>query len=71
MRESDYLVDIGPGAGVHGGEVVCAGTVDEVLACEKIGYWTVSQQEKEIPIPRERRKGNGHFLEVIGARKQP
>jgi excinuclease ABC subunit A len=67
MRESDYLIDIGPGAGVHGGEVVCAGTVDEVMACEKSVTGQYLSKKKEIPIPRERRKGNGHYLEVIGA----
>ena len=67
MYAADYIVDIGPGAGVHGGEIVCAGTVDEIKACENsiTGQYLIGT--KKIPIPAERRKGNGNFLKVIGA----
>lgn len=69
MREADYLVDIGPGAGVHGGEVVCAGTVDEVIQCEKSLTGQYLSGKKYIPVPETRRHGNGNFLKVIGAKE--
>ncbi len=67
MLESDYLVDIGPGAGVHGGEVVCAGTVEEVMACEGSVTGQYLSGRKTIPVPAARRKGSGKFLEILGA----
>lgn len=67
MLESDYLVDIGPGAGVHGGEVVCAGTVEEVMACEGSVTGQYLSGRKTIPVPAERRRGSGKFLEILGA----
>ncbi len=67
MREADYLVDIGPGAGNHGGEVVCAGTPAEVIACRESITGAYLRGERVIPVPAERRKGSGRFLEVLGA----
>ena len=67
MREADYLVDIGPGAGNHGGEVVCAGTPAEVVACRESITGAYLRGERQIPVPAERRKGSGKFLEVLGA----
>jgi excinuclease ABC subunit A len=67
MLASDYLVDIGPGAGVHGGRVVCAGTVEEVMKCETSLTGQYLSKKLSIPVPPVRRKGNGKFLEVIGA----
>ena len=67
MREADYLVDIGPGAGNHGGEVVCAGTPAEVIACQESITGAYLRGERQIPVPAARRKGSGRFLEVLGA----
>ena len=67
MREADYIVDVGPGAGVHGGEIVCSGTVDEIMACEQSVTGQYLSGKKRIPVPEQRRKGNGNFLEVVGA----
>ncbi len=67
MRAADYIVDIGPGAGIHGGEVVSAGTVDDIIACKNSITGMYLSGERKIPIPAERRKGNGSFLTVKGA----
>ncbi len=67
MRAADYIVDIGPGAGIHGGEVVCSGTPDEIMACENSITGQYLSGKKIIEIPENRRNGNGKFLEVIGA----
>ncbi|SHH76999.1 excinuclease ABC subunit A [Sporobacter termitidis DSM 10068] len=64
MTEADYIVDVGPGAGVHGGEIVCAGTVDEIKACEKSVTGQYLSGTKKIPVPSMRRKGNGKFLTI-------
>ncbi|MCL2628324.1 MAG: excinuclease ABC subunit UvrA [Oscillospiraceae bacterium] len=64
MLAADYIVDIGPGAGVHGGQVVCAGTAEEVMACEKSITGKYLSRKKKIPVPKTRRQGNGHFLIV-------
>ncbi len=69
MRAADYVVDIGPGAGVHGGEVVCAGTVDEIIACERSITGQYLSGRKRIEIPKKRRKGTGEFLTVLGAKE--
>ena len=69
ILEADYVVDIGPGAGIHGGEVVVNGTVSDVLNCEKSITGQYLSHKKEIPIPEHRRKGNGKFLEIIGAKQ--
>ena len=67
MREADYLIDIGPGAGIHGGEVVAAGTPAEVMANPKSLTGQYLSGKKKIPVPAERRKGNGKVLKVVGA----
>lgn len=67
MMAADYLVDIGPKAGVHGGELVFAGTPKEILDCERSITGQYLSGKKFIPVPRERRKGNGLKLSIIGA----
>ncbi len=67
MRAADYLVDIGPGAGVHGGEVVAQGSVEDLCACPRSLTGDYLSGRKRIPLPGERRKGNGHSLIVRGA----
>ena len=67
MREADYIVDIGPGAGIHGGEVVAAGTPDEVAACEESITGAYLSGRKIIPVPQKRREGNGELIHIEGA----
>ncbi|MBR5601082.1 MAG: excinuclease ABC subunit UvrA, partial [Clostridia bacterium] len=67
MRESDYIIDIGPGAGVHGGEVVACGTPEELAKNEKSLTGGYLSGRLNIPVPAERRPGNGKFLKVYGA----
>lgn len=69
MRESDFIVDIGPGSGVHGGEVIVAGTPKEVMECKESITGAYLSGAKKIPVPAKRRKGNGKFLEVRGAKE--
>ncbi len=69
MSEADYIVDIGPGAGIHGGEVVAAGTPDEVKNNEASITGAFLSGRRKIKIPKSRRNGNGKFLEVIGAQE--
>ncbi len=67
MRAADYVVDIGPGAGIHGGELIAAGTVDDIIACKSSVTGQYLSGEKKISVPQQRRKGNGHKLTVFGA----
>lgn len=67
MLEADYIVDVGPGAGVHGGEIVCAGTPMQIMACSQSITGQYLSGKKRVPVPEERRKGNGKFLEIYGA----
>mgnify|MGYP002543857827 FL=1 len=67
MYASDFIVDIGPGAGVHGGEVVCAGPVEAIKACERSVTGQYLSGRKKIPVPETRREGNGKTLTVKGA----
>lgn len=69
IRAADFVVDVGPGAGVHGGEIVCAGTVQDVINCPESITGKYLSGELSIPVPTERRKGNGHSIVVHGARK--
>jgi len=69
MRASDFIVDIGPGAGVHGGQVICAGTPEEIMDCEKSITGKYLSGKLKIEVPKKRRKGNGLFLEVKGAKE--
>ena len=67
MREADFIVDIGPGAGVHGGDVVCAGTVDDIIDCKDSITGMYLSGRRKISVPEIRRKGNGNVLTVKGA----
>ena len=67
MESADYIVDIGPGAGIHGGQVVACGTPDEIRKSENSITGAYLSGRKKIEIPSKRRKGNGNFLKVYGA----
>lgn len=69
MREADWLIDIGPGAGVFGGEIVASGTPAQVAKNKKSITGQYLSGKRQIPVPLERRVGNGRFLEVIGAKE--
>ena len=69
MKACDYLVDIGPGAGIHGGNVVAAGTPLEVMNCKESITGDYLSGRRKIEVPLTRRKGNGKFLEIKGARE--
>ena len=69
MREADFLVDIGPGAGVHGGEVVFAGPPREIESCEASLTGQYLSGRRKVEVPEKRRKGNGKFLEIRGAQQ--
>ena len=67
MRTADFIVDVGPGAGSHGGEIVAAGTLEDILNCEESITGQYLSGAKKIPVPTERRAGNGKILAVRGA----
>ena len=67
MRAADYIIDVGPGAGVHGGEIVAAGTPEEVMNTPGSITGDYLAGRRKIPVPKERRTGNGKHLKVIGA----
>ena len=67
MRAADHIVDIGPGAGIHGGEIVAQGTAQEIMACPQSITGQYLSGRKKIPVPDKRRKGNGKALEILGA----
>ena len=67
MRQADWLIDVGPGAGEFGGQIVASGTPEEVAKNKKSITGQYLSGAKEIPVPLERRKGNGRFLRVLGA----
>ena len=69
IMSADYIVDVGPGPGIHGGEIVCSGTPKEIMACEESVTGQYLSGKKKIPVPESRRKGNGKKLEIIGARE--
>ncbi|MBS5950547.1 MAG: excinuclease ABC subunit UvrA [Clostridium sp.] len=69
MREADFIVDIGPRAGEHGGEIVAAGTLDEIKNTKESITGQYLLGEKKIEVPTERRKGNGNFIKVRGAKE--
>lgn len=69
MRASDFIVDVGPGAGVHGGQVICAGTPEEVMNCKDSITGQYLSGNRKIEVPKKRRKGNGLFIEVKGAKE--
>ena len=67
MLAADHIIDIGPGAGIHGGEIVAEGTAEEIMKCEHSVTGQYLSGAKTIPVPEERRSGNGNFLEIKGA----
>ena len=67
MREADYIIDIGPGAGINGGQVVCSGTVDDICACSSSITGQYLSGKTKIPVPEQRRQGNGKTLRILGA----
>lgn len=69
MYAADYIVDVGPGAGVHGGEIVCAGTVEDIKKCERSLTGAYLSGRRSIPVPKTRRTGNGKKLIIKGARQ--
>jgi excinuclease ABC subunit A len=69
MRAADHIIDIGPGAGVNGGEVVCAGTVEDICACPRSVTGAYLSGKRSIPVPVKRREGTGKSLIVRGARE--
>lgn len=69
MKEADYIVDIGPRAGEHGGEIVATGTVEDIKKCKNSITGQYLLGEKKIELPKERRKGNGNFITVKGAKE--
>ncbi len=69
IRSADWVVDLGPGAGEHGGEVVCQGPVENILACPDSETGAYLSGRKHIPLPAKRRNGNGQWLTLVGARE--
>ena len=69
ILSADYVVDVGPGAGVHGGEIVCCGKPEEIMKCKKSVTGQYLSRKKRIPVPEKRREGNGKFLEIHGAKE--
>ncbi len=69
MRAADYIVDVGPGAGVHGGEIVAAGTPEEVMKTPGSITGDYLSGRRKIPVPEHRRPGNGKHLKIFGARE--
>ncbi len=68
IREADWVLDLGPGAGEHGGQVVCAGSPQTIMACPDSLTGAYLAGRKRVPLPAQRRAGNGKFLTVVGAR---
>ncbi len=69
MNAADYIVDVGPGAGIHGGEIVCCGSVEDIKNCEKSVTGQYLSGKKFIPVPEKRREGSGKSLVIYGARE--
>ena len=69
IEAADYIVDVGPGAGIHGGEIVCCGSIDDIKNCEKSVTGQYLSKKKFIPLPEKRREGNGKSLVVYGAKE--
>ena len=69
MRAADYIVDVGPGAGVHGGEIVAAGTLEDITACKRSVTGQYLSGFKKIPLPAQRRTGNGKAIAIRGAKE--
>ena len=69
IRTADWVIDIGPGAGEHGGEIIASGSIEAVLAEPRSITGAYLRGERSVPVPKRRRRGNGKTLEVIGARE--
>lgn len=69
MYAADHIIDIGPGAGVHGGEVIAQGDVEQIKKCKKSLTGQYLSGSKAIKVPEERRLGNGNFIKIVGARE--
>ncbi len=69
MEAADYIVDVGPGAGIHGGEIVCCGSIDDIKNCDNSVTGQYLSKKKFIPVPEKRREGNGKSLVVYGAKE--
>lgn len=69
MYAADHIIDIGPGAGIHGGELVCSGSIDDIKSCDRSITGQYLSGKRSIPVPSERRKGNGKSLKIIGAKQ--
>ena len=69
MRAADYIVDVGPGAGVHGGEIIAQGSIDDIIACPRSLTGQYLSGKVKIPVPTERRKGSGKKLIIRGAKQ--
>mgnify|MGYP000774928520 CR=1 FL=1 len=69
MRAADFIVDVGPGAGSHGGEIVAAGTLEDIINCPRSITGQYLSGVKKIPVPTTRRAGNSNFLRIRGARE--
>ena len=69
MREADFIVDIGPRAGEHGGQIIAAGPMEEIMACKESITGQYLTGEKKVELPAERRKGNGKFIKIKGAKE--
>lgn len=69
MRAADYIVDIGPGAGIHGGKLVAAGSVDDIIACKESITGKYLSGELKIDVPEERKRPDGRYLSVRGAKQ--
>ena len=69
MRSADFIVDVGPGAGSHGGEIVAAGSLEDIMACPRSVTGQYLSGVKKIPVPSRRREGNGRNLTIRGARE--
>lgn len=69
MYAADYVVDVGPGAGIKGGEIVCAGSVEKIKKCERSITGQYLSGKKQVAVPEKRRKGNGKAVKILGARQ--
>lgn len=67
MHAADYIIDVGPGAGVHGGEIVCCGDVNKIMKCKNSITGQYLSGKQKVELPEKRRKGNGKKLSIIGA----
>ena len=69
MRAADFIVDVGPGAGVHGGSIVAAGPLEKIIATPESITGQYLSGVRRIPVPAQRRSGNGHWLKAFGCRE--